>query len=73
MRKYSRYLLEKLYKSRKGELTLEEFEEIYFQEYQRSLTNKEKLRLVAEIKYSEEIGVKYKAGELGIKTIYFLK
>lgn len=73
MRKYSRFLLEKLYQSRKGELTLEEFVARYYQEYRKELTNKDKLKLAAEIKYSKEIGVKYKTGEFGIKTVYFLK
>lgn len=73
MRKYSRFLLEKLYTTRKGELTLEEFEKKYTQEYQKEVTNKDKLKLAAEIKYSKEIGVKYRTGEFGIKTVYFLK
>lgn len=73
MRKYSRLLLEKLYKSSKGELTLEEFEKKYIQECQKDVTNKDKLQLAAELKYSKEIGVKYKAEEFGIKTVYFLK
>lgn len=73
MRKYSRFLLEKLYTTRKGELTLEEFEKKYTQEYQKEVTNKDKLQLAAEIKYSKDIGVKYRTGEFGIKTVYFFK
>ncbi|WP_438843724.1 hypothetical protein [Enterococcus sp. AZ029] len=65
--------MEKLYTTRKGELTLEEFEKKYTQEYQKEVTNKDKLQLAAEIKYSKEIGVKYRTGEFGIKTVYFLK
>ena len=73
--KLSNFLLEKIKESSTKKMSLKTFSKVYHKEYRKDLTNKDKLRLASELKYSNQIVINYirGSGNARIETIYLLK
>ncbi|EGO8281303.1 hypothetical protein [Enterococcus faecalis] len=73
--KLSNFLLEKIKESSTKKMSLKTFSKVYHKEYRKALTNKDKLRLASELKYSNQIIINYIRGSENarIETIYLLK
>ncbi|MCO5432954.1 hypothetical protein NG841_11975 [Enterococcus faecalis] len=73
--KLSNFLLEKIKESSTKKMSLKTFSKVYHKEYRKDLTNKDKLRLASELKYSNQIIINYirESGNTRIETIYLLK
>ncbi|NBJ47163.1 hypothetical protein C6N01_13195 [Enterococcus faecalis] len=71
----SKFLLEKIKEKSRKEISLEEFSKIYYKEQKKDLTNKDKLLLASELKYSKSIVIKHTRDKetFRIKTSYLLK
>lgn len=73
--KLSNFLLEKIKESSIKKMSLKTFSKVYYKEYRKELTNKDKLRLASELKYSNKIIINYIRGSKNarVETIYLLK
>ncbi|MFC0616107.1 hypothetical protein [Enterococcus faecalis] len=73
--KLSNFLLEKIEESSTKKISLRTFSKVYHKEYKKELTNKDKLRLASELKYSNKIIINYNRENKNdrIETIYLLK